>query len=137
MDRAKEMQVAAALNKAIWLREAVDKLDRDELLTHIVDIARYEIFSSRQLSAIVDGKIHHSTISKLINKTDRTGGNLNVGTLYILRNVLYSRANHSTDYGLIAEAVGMGTSQGMVSKLTGINQGTISKKIRGLAHENR
>jgi DNA-binding protein Fis len=26
----------------------------------------------------------------------------------------------------------MGTSQGMVSKLTGINQGTISKKIKEL-----
>lgn len=132
MDRAREIHIGAALNKAIWLRESVEKLNRDELLTHIADIARYEVFSSRQLSALVDGRIHHSTISKMINKKDRTGGNLNVGTLDILRNVLYSRANNSTDYALIAEAVGMGTSQGMVSKLTGVNQGTISKKLRGL-----
>ena len=132
MNRAREMEVAAALNKAIWLRESTDRLTKDELAMHIKDIARHEVFSSRQLSAIVNGKIHHSTISKMIGKTDRTGGNLNVGTLEILRNVLYSRANEWTDYALIAEAVGMGTSQGMVAKLTGINQGTISKKIRGI-----
>lgn len=129
MDRAKELEVAAALNKAIWLRETVDRLTKDEIAGHIKDIAKHEVFSSRQLSAIVNGTIHHATISKMINKSDRTGGNLNVGTLEILRNVLYSRANESTDYALIAKAVGMGTSQGMVSKLTGINQGTISKKI--------
>ncbi len=129
MDRAREMEVAAALNKAIWLLECIDKLGKEELIVHIKDIARHEVFSSRQLSAIVNGKIHHSTISKMIGKTNKTGGNLNVGTLEILRNVLYSRANEWTDYNLIAEAVGMGTSQGMVAKLTGINQGTISKKL--------
>lgn len=137
MDRAREMEVAAALNKAIWLRESVERLTKDEVATHIKDIARHEVFSSRQLSAIVNGIIHHSTVSKMIGKTNRTGGNLNVGTLEILRNVLYSRANEWTDYALIAEAVGMGTSQGMVAKLTGINQGTISKKIRKVSNENR
>ena len=129
MDRAREMEVAAALNKAIWLRESVEVFTKEELVKHIIEIARHEVFSSRQLSAIIDGKIHHATISRLIGKTNRTGGNLNVGTLDILRNILYSRANETTDYALIAKAVGMGTSQGMVSKLTGINQGTISKKL--------
>lgn len=132
MDRAREMEVAAALNKAIWLRESVDKFNREQIVNHIKDIATHDVFSSRQLSAIVNGKIHHSTISKMIQKKTRTGGNLNVGTLDILRTVLYSRANESTDYSLIAKAVGMGTSQGMVSKLTGVNQGTISKRLRGI-----
>ena len=130
MDRAREMEVAAALNKAIWLRESVDVMTKNEMSIHLVEIASHQVFSSRQLSAIVNGALHHSTISKMIHKTNRTGGNLNVGTLDILRNVLYSRANEATDYGLIAKAVGMGTSQGMVSKLTGINQGTISKKLK-------
>lgn len=132
MDRAREMEVAAALNKAIWLRESVEKFDREQIVKHIKDIATHDVFSSRQLSAIVNGTIHHSTISRMIQKKSKTGGNLNVGTLDILRTVLYSRANESTDYSLIAKAVGMGTSQGMVSKLTGVNQGTISKRLRGV-----
>lgn len=132
MDRAREMEVAAALNKAIWLRESVEKFDREQIVKHIKDIATHDVFSSRQLSAIVNGTIHHSTISRMIQKKTKTGGNLNVGTLDILRTVLYSRANESTDYSLIAKAVGMGTSQGMVSKLTGVNQGTISKRLRGI-----
>lgn len=132
MDRAREMEVAAALNKAIWLRESVDGFDREQIIKHIKDIATHNVFSSRQLSAIVNGAIHHSTISRMIQKKTKTGGNLNVGTLDILRTVLYSRANETTDYSLIAKAVGMGTSQGMVSKLTGVNQGTISKRLRGI-----
>jgi transposase len=129
MDRAREMQVAAALNKAIWLRDTITSLKKQDVMIHLKDLGTYEVFSSRQLSAIVNGAVHHSTISKIINKNNRTGGNLNVGTLDILRNILYSRANNDTDYALIADAVGMGTSQGMVSKLTGVNQSTISKKL--------
>ena len=132
MDRTREMEVAAALNKAIWLRESVEGFDREQIIKHIKDIAIHDVFSSRQLSAIVNGAVHHSTISKMIQKKTKTGGNLNVGTLDILRTVLYSRANETTDYSLIAKAVGMGTSQGMVSKLTGVNQGTISKRLRGI-----
>lgn len=130
MDRLQEMRVAEALNSAIWLRDNVKDLLDFEIEDHIVEIGKHNIFSSRQLSAIVDGKISHNRISKLIAKTDKTGGNLNVGTLDILRNILLNRADDGTDYKLIASAVGMGTSQGMVSKLTGVPQGSISKKLR-------
>lgn len=130
MDRASEMRIAEALSQAIWLRDNVYDLDEDKLIERILELGSYSIFSSRQLSAIVDGKVPHGKITKLIGKTDKTGGNLNVGTLDILRNILLTRANDGTDYKLIASAVGMGTSQGMVAKLTGVPQGTISKKLR-------
>jgi hypothetical protein len=130
MDRANEMRIAEALSQAIWLRDNVYNLDEDKLIERILELGSYSIFSSRQLSAIVDGKVPHGKITKLIGKTDKTGGNLNVGTLDILRNILLTRADDGTDYKLIASAVGMGTSQGMVAKLTGVPQGTISKKLR-------
>ena len=131
MDRVKEMKVAEALNSAIWLRDNVNTLLDFEIEEYIIQIGKHNVFSSRQLSAIVNGKISHHRIGKLISKTDKTGGNLNVGTLDILRNILLNRADDGTDYELIASAVGMGTSQGMVSKLTGVPQGSISKKLRG------
>ena len=131
MDRAKEMMIAEALNQAIWLRDNAHSIDNEELVKRVKDLGKYSIFSARQLSAITDGLLTHHVITKLISKTDKTGGNLNIGTLEILRNVLYSRADDRTDYKLIASAINMGTSQGMVSKLTGVPQGTISKKLRG------
>jgi hypothetical protein len=130
MDRAKEMHIAQALNEAIWLRDNVYSLEEAELLERIKALGSYSVFSSRQLSAIVDGKVPHGRITKIIGKTDKTGGNLNVGTLDILRSILVSRATDGTDYSLIAGAVSMGTSQGMVAKLTGVPQGSISKKIK-------
>ena len=130
MDRANEMRIAEALSQAIWLRDNVYDLDEDKLIERILELGSYSIFSSRQLSAIVDGKVPHGKITKLIGKTDKTGGNLNVGTLDILRTILINRADSTTDFRLIADAVGKGTSQGMVAKLTGVPQGTISKKLR-------
>lgn len=130
MTREREMQVATALNKAIWLRDKVETLTKDEVLFHIKELSTYNMFSSRQLSAIANGVVHHATISKLTGKTNKTGGNLNVGTLDILRSILLNRADDGTDWGLIREAVGLGTSQGIISKFTGVPQGSISRELR-------
>ncbi len=130
MDRATEMRVAQALNEAIWLRDNVANMEKAEVLGYIKELGNLGVFSSRQIAAIVDGAVSYRVITKLVGKTDKTGGNLNVGTLDILRNILISRANDGTDYDLIAMAVDSGTSQGMVSKLTGVSQGTISRKVK-------
>ncbi len=130
MDRATEMRIAQALNEAIWLRDNVAELDKEELLSYLRHLGSLGVFSSRQLSAIVNGAMSHTAVNRLIGKNDKTGGNLNIGTLDILRSILLSRADDRTDWKLIHEAVGLGTSQGIVSKLTGINQSTISKKVR-------
>lgn len=132
MDRSRELQIAQALNEAIWLRDNVGSLTKYEIHNYIKELGSHRVFSSRQIEAIVNGTVSYGTISKLINKNDKTGGTLNVGTLDILRNILYSRADSSTDFSLVASAVGQGTSQGMVARLTGISQGTISKKIGGV-----
>jgi hypothetical protein len=131
MDRSREINMAEALNQAIWLRDNVDKLDRDAMEIAIKDLASHRLFSSRQISAIVNGAVDHGSIAKLIKKEDKTGGNLNVGTLEILRNVLYSRANNQTDYTLISKALEEGTSQGMIARLTGVSQSSISRRLNG------
>jgi len=137
MSRTRDMFVAEALNEAIWIRDNADTIDKETLIDAVKDLAKYRIFSSRQMSAITNGRLSHTTISRMINKHDRTGGNLNVGTLDILRSILYNRANGNTDYNLIHDAVGSGTSQGMVSKITGISQSAISKNIKEIDNESR
>lgn len=131
MERKQEILIAEALNLAIWLRDNVDQITQEEVYNTIEKLGEYNIFSSRQLSAIARDKLSHGTISTIIRKTDKTGGNLNVGTLDILLTVLYSRATTSTDYELIEKALAEGTSQGMVSKLTGVSQSSISRRKNG------
>lgn len=130
MDRQRELHIASALNEAIWLRDNAADLPKTELYAAVKALGAYRVFSSRQIVAITNGLVSSGIVSSLINKSDRTGGNLNPGTLDILRTVLYSRADKATDYKIISEAVSNGTSQGMVSKLTGVSQGSISKYIR-------
>jgi len=128
MNRSEQIRVSELLNLAIWVRDNVHSMDSDELHKQIKILADYDMLSSRQISAIVNNKVSHSSISKMIGKNTKTGGNLNVGTLEILRNVLYSRSNGETDYQLISEALQGGTSQGMISKLTGVSQSSISRR---------
>lgn len=130
MNRDEALNVAAALNEAIWLRDHIDIVDREELNDAIKSLAKYGIFSSRQISAITNGRLSPSTVSLTIDKSDKTGGNLNPGTLEILRAILYSRADKNTDVRLIKAALGEGNSQGMIAKLTGVSQSMISKIAR-------
>jgi hypothetical protein len=129
MNRQEEMHLAQALSEAIWLRDHAENMDRQQLFDAVVSIGEYKLFSNRQISAITNGLVTHKIVGELIGKKNKTGGNLNVGTLDILRNILYSRANHRTDYNLVRDAVGLGTSQGMVSRLTGVTQSSISKRL--------
>jgi hypothetical protein len=131
ISRAEEMKMSELLNLAIWIRDNVYSMDSSELNKQIMLLADYDVLSSRQISAIINNKISHSSISKMIGKNSKTGGNLNVGTLEILRDILYSRSNGETDYGLISKALEGATSQGMISKLTGVSQSSISRRING------
>lgn len=130
MNRDEALNIAAALNEAIWLRDHIDIVDREELNDAIKSLAKYGIFSSRQISAITNGRLSPSTVSLTVDKSDKTGGNLNPGTLEILRAILYSRADKNTDVLLIKAALAEGNSQGMIAKLTGVSQSMISKIAR-------
>ena len=129
MERKEELHLAQALSEAIWLRDHAESMDRQQLFDAVISLGEYKLFSNRQISAITNGMVTHTIVGELIGKKNKTGGNLNVGTLDILRNILYSRANKRTDYNLVRDAVGLGTSQGMVSRLTGVNQSSISKRL--------
>ena len=131
MDRQQEIKVAELLNLAIWIRDNVESMEVQEVQKQVMMLADYDMLSSRQISAIINNRISHSSISRSIGKASKTGGNLNVGTLEILRNVLYSRSNGETNYELISEAFEKGTSQGMISKLTGVSQSSISRRLNG------
>jgi hypothetical protein len=129
MNRAQLTNNAEAISFAIWLRDKSEGMGQDELINNIVQLSAFSVFSSRQIASVVSHRASHSLISKIIKKKDKTGGNLNVDTLEVLRAILYSRSDGKADYELISEALEKGTSQGMISRLTGISQSSISRRL--------
>lgn len=116
-----------ALNEAIWLRDNHHRMEKEDLFRHVEDIGEYGIFSARQISAIVRNKLSHQTVAKICAKKDRTGGRLNIESLEDIRECFYARTKKHTDYSLVRNIIKRGTSQGMLAKLSGINQARISK----------
>jgi len=122
-----DMMRLRAINEAIWLRDHWSNLERKELFRIIEDIGEYNMFSARQIGSMINNTISRQIISKLCNKTDKTGGRLEVKDLEKIREIFYGKSNGVLNNSLIREVLNNGTSQGMLSKLTGINQSTISK----------
>jgi hypothetical protein len=119
-----------ALNEAIWLCKNSERIERETLFRVVEDIGEYGIFSARQVASMTNGRISHQTAAKLCAKSDRTGGKLNVQSLEDIRECLYSRIRGRTDYDVVRKVISNGTSQGMLAKLSGINQARISRNVR-------
>lgn len=119
-----------ALNEAIWLRDNSARLEKDNLFRIVEDIGEYGVFSARQISAMTDNRLSHQTVARLCAKTDRTGGRLNIEALNDIRECFYGRVRGRVDYDLVRKVITSGTSQGMLAKLSGINQARISKNAK-------
>lgn len=127
----KEILILRAVNEAIWLRDHAAKLDKAKLFEVVENIGEYNVFSARQLSALAGNAISHQTVARICKKSEKTGGKLNPKSLDEIKQCFHDRINGVIDYGLVAQIVANGTSQGMVEKLTGISQTKISKGING------
>lgn len=123
------IQKLYALNEAIWLRDNAKLLSVGVLVQKVDALAEYKLYSSRQLSALCGNALKHNIISVRIGKTDKSGGKFNPASLEDIREALFSKERGRIDYKSVQRAVEAGTSQGMVSKLTGIPQSAISRKL--------
>lgn len=120
-----------AINLAIWIRDNSKKVDRDVLVYNIQNLAEYGVFSNRQIQAICRNELSYTTIGSYTQKKSKNGGKFNPESLEDLREILFSKHNSQINYKAIERALGYGTSQGMISKLTGVAQSTISKHFGG------
>lgn len=128
----KDINLLRAINEAIWLRDHADSIDRAKLFEVIEDIGEYGLFSARQISSLSGSAASHQMVARLCKKTDKTGGRLSPATLEGIKQCFHDRINKTVDYKLVKEIIDAGTSQGMLSKMTGINQGQISKELTKL-----
>jgi hypothetical protein len=120
-----------AINLAIWIRDNARKVDREVLVYNLQNLAEYNVFSNRQLQAICLGELSYTTIGGYTQKKTKNGGNFSPESLENLREILYAKHNGQINYQAIERALTQGTSQGMISKLTGVAQSTISKHFGG------
>jgi len=118
-----------AINKAIALRDQAPFLTRDELYSAVTDLGKSNLFSKRQIAQLAGHAISSSTISVLVSKSAKTGGRVSPLSLEFVRDVLIAKMRGVLDYEKISKILLSGTSQNMVARLTGIPQGTISRKI--------
>lgn len=116
-----------AINLAIFIRDNAQNMPKETLVWRIQDLAEYDIFSNRQIQSICRGKISYTTIGSYTQKSSKSGGNLNPDSLEDIREILYGKHNDQIKYQVIERVLKEGTSQGMISKLTGVAQSTISK----------
>jgi len=124
------MQRLEVISTAIWLRDNATRISREEMLEKLSDLAEYGILSNRQLAKIVRGKISHTTIAQHTQKKSKTGGSLSPEALEDIREALFSRERKAIDYDAISRALSKGTSQNMITKLTGISQSSISRRTK-------
>lgn len=121
-----------AINEAIWLRDNAPRLQRQELVKIVTDIARYETYSARQISTLTGGVLSHQTVARLAGKTAKTGGRLAPQSLDDIKQCFHDRVSKNVNFTTIKRVLDSGTSQGMLQKLSGISQAKISKGITKL-----
>ncbi len=113
---------------AIRLRDTAHKLEKEKLKELIAEVSSFGVMSNRQIAKLIKNKMNHVAISRLMNKTSKTGGNVNGSDLEKIRAIIFSKSIHKTDYKLVLEVLDNGTSQNMLTRITGVAQSTISKK---------
>lgn len=125
----KSIERLYAINEAIWIRDNAQVISVPVLIEKLQNLAEYKLYSSRQMANICGGVLKHNTISGYVGKSDKSGGRFNPASLEDIREALFSKERGRIDYVSVKNALDFGTSQGMVSKLTGINQSMISRRF--------
>lgn len=118
-----------AINEAIWIRDNCERISKELLVERLQEISEYEVFSSRQLAKICKNKLSHTQISVYTQKSTKSGGKIAPESLEDLREALFSKERNNVSYLHVKQALEAGTSQGMISRLTGINQSLISRRF--------
>lgn len=118
-----------AIHEAIWLRDNADKIHKEVLIEKAKDLAKYDLFSNRQISKISGGVLSHVAISAKIPKVNKKGGRFSPQSLEDIALVLFSVSDsRNIDFDAVRRAMKLGTSQGMISRLTGLSQSRISRE---------
>lgn len=125
-----DMKRLEAINTAIWIRDNWNKIPENELQKFIEQISEYDVFSNRQIARLFNNRVNHSRVREYTKKTQKTGGSLSPESLEDIREALFSRFKNKIDYEAISRAIQKGTSQNMITRLSGVSQSSISRRLK-------
>lgn len=118
---------------SIQMRDNASKMSKEEFESLLKEIAWFGVMSNRQLSKLCGNRLTPVKVGRLIPKITKTGGKVNPSDLEKMRAIIFSKSIKQIDYKLVLDVERNGTSQGMLSRITGISQSMISrKKLDGL-----
>jgi hypothetical protein len=121
--------VVIAIAKSIQLYKNADTMEKAEILELAKEISELGIFSNRQIEKMAHNKITHLAIGKVTGKTSKSGGKLNPATLEMIRDLIFQFNSGKIDWNMVDQVVLLGTSQSLVSKLTGISKTQINRRF--------
>jgi hypothetical protein len=121
--------VVIAVAKSIQLYKNADTMEKAEILELAKEISELGIFSNRQIEKMAHNKITHLAIGKVTGKTSKSGGKLNPATLEMIRDLIFQFNSGKIDWNMVDQVVLLGTSQSLVSKLTGISKTQINRRF--------
>ena len=121
--------VVIAVAKSIQLYKNADTMEKAEILELAKEISELGIFSNRQIEKMAHNKITHLAIGKVTGKTSKSGGKLNPATLEMIRDLIFQFNSGKIDWNMVDQVVILGTSQSLVSKLTGISKTQINRRF--------
>jgi hypothetical protein len=117
------------ISVAIDLRDNHAVMEIEKLEASVKKLAESGFMSARQISRICGNRMSHPKITKIIDKRTKIGGQINPVHLEDLRKIIFAKSEENVNYKLVKSLVDTGTSQGMMSRITGLPQSTISRKI--------
>lgn len=116
----------SALELAIWYYERREFYTKQDKFDAAVALGEYKLFSSRQISAIID--LPHTYVAKLINKTDKTGGRFDPKALRPLLKVAQQQARGEVEAFAVKEALDAGVTKYLASRLTLVARTTLERR---------
>lgn len=122
-------EVIVVIAKAIALRDNAQSMTRAEATKAVIEVASYGLFSARQIEKICQKKVSHSTISRAVLKSRKSGGKLNPEDLENIRTIIFAKSMNQIDWNLVADVIARGTSPEMLQKLTGLQPTMIRRKV--------
>lgn len=117
------------ISVAIDLRDNHEVMDPEKLESSVKKLAESGFMSARQITRICGNRIGVAKVTKMIDKHTKVGGKINPIHLEDLRKIIFAKSEENVNYKLVKSLVDTGTSQGMLSRITGLPQSTISRKI--------
>lgn len=114
-----------AVQHALRVHTARATLTKEQKLNEAIALAEWGTFSNRQIAGFL--ALRPSLIHGITGKTDNRGGKLLPEALPLIAELIYMDARSERSRTAVVATLRAGVSNGMLARLTGLPESTISR----------